>query len=297
MRQLFVCAALALVACGGSNGGTNPGTGPLAIGIVSGDHQVVTAGHDSLPQPVVGKLVRKPDGSVAWIKQVPGRALDVLVPRAFAQGTVVTGSPVAGAVVCAVSTDPKHTLTPFVPCTNTAADGTARFFFTPDTTAGVASAEIRGTLNSEPAVFDTATATVLPDTTSEQATLDATVLGSAGYAHDQGTNTTYPLWIRHSGDAPLDLSAIVKSAVDKYGNHIAGPFTIGWTLLQLSTETLTTSTTTSGTLVSGTPHFGTFGTTAAHTGTSVTGFQPGYTDLQIFVSGSDQMHAIIAVLP
>jgi len=203
-----IAAALALVACGGSNGGTNPGIGPLAIGIVSGDHQVVTAGHDSLPQPVVGKLVRKPDGSVAWIKQIPGRALDVLVPRAFAQGTVVTGSPVAGAVVCAVSTDPNHKLTPFVPCTNTDANGQATFFFTASTKAGVASAEIRGTVNSEPAVFDTASATVTADTIQ--------VVSGDG-----------PDMITVAAGDSIDLNAIAGVGFDKYQNNIS-PADANW---------------------------------------------------------------------
>src|SRR6185312_12961861 len=147
-------------------------------------------------------LVRKPDGSVAWIRQIPGRALDVLVPRAFAQGTVVTGSPVAGAVVCAVSTDSVHKLTPFVPCTNTASDGTATFFFTASTKAGVASAQIRGTLNSQPAVFDTATATVMADTLT-------------GFMQEKVTDLS-PVSVADS----IDLDSLVFGGTDKYHNQV-----------------------------------------------------------------------------
>ena len=66
--------------------------------------------------------------------------------KAYAQdaGTVVNGSPVAGAVVCAQSLDGG--LTPFVPCTNTDNNGKAVFFFTPTTRAGTHYAEIRGTV-------------------------------------------------------------------------------------------------------------------------------------------------------
>lgn len=159
-----VFALAALVACSGS---TNPTSGALKLGIVSGNNQTALASKQQLTDPVIGKLVRSADGTVSfhWI--------DALLPtKAYAQGgTTVTGSPVPGAVVCAVSIDPTHKLDPFVPCTNTDANGQATFFFTTGTTAGVSKAEIRGTLNSSPAVFDTAQATVLPDTTPANAFL------------------------------------------------------------------------------------------------------------------------------
>lgn len=169
MKILGGICTLALIACGGSADNTSPiGNGPLKLGIVSGQNQTVTAGSAQLGAPVVGKLVRQPNGTVAFIQTSAGRALDLIVPRAFAQGgTVVTGSPVPGAVVCAVSVDTAHSLVPFTPCTNTDSAGQATFYFTPGHGAGVAKAEIRGTLNNSPAVFDTAKATVLPGPITE----------------------------------------------------------------------------------------------------------------------------------
>lgn len=147
MRYAVTLMALALAGCdviGGNDG-------PLALGIVAGNHQTATAGSDRLTDPVVGKLVRTSDGGITMR----------LVRPAYAQGTVVNGSPVPGAVVCAVSVT-EGGMVPWAPCTNTDDDGTATFFFTPGTTAGEALAEIRGTVEGEPAVFDTAVATVEP---------------------------------------------------------------------------------------------------------------------------------------
>lgn len=150
MRTLLpVAVLLSLAACDGASPG--PDSGPLALGIVSGNHQTATAGADRLPDPVVGKLVRTPGGGLAFH----------LVTPAYAEGTVVTGSPVPGAVVCAVSVTDAG-LTPFTPCTNTDNNGQATFFFSPGTKAGEAKSEIRGTVEGQPAVFDTVTAEVEP---------------------------------------------------------------------------------------------------------------------------------------
>lgn len=208
MRRSFVgvlSLILAVAACGGA-GTDAQGDGPLALGIVSGQNQSVVAGAAQLPQPVVGKLVRKSDGSIAFIQTSANRALDLIVPRAFAQsGTVVTGSPVPGAVVCAVSADPMHKLEPFTPCTNTDANGQATFYFTPGTTAGVAKAEIRGSLNNQPAVFDTAKATV-----SAGAVVNLYQLFNPGlYTVPMTTGT------------PFDIHTLISGGVDKYNNLIA----------------------------------------------------------------------------
>lgn len=159
-RAVIVALAFA-VACG-DNG---PG-GPLNHGIVSGQNQVVAAGAGSqaskttLPEPVVERLTRLSTGQLQLQRVDPERLLDVLVPRAYAQGTktVVNGSPVPGAVVCV---DEASTLVPFVRCTNTDAQGHATFFFTASTKAGKHTGEIRGTVNNAAAVFDTAVATVI----------------------------------------------------------------------------------------------------------------------------------------
>lgn len=139
---------LLLAACDSGSPGPD---GPLALGIIAGNNQVGSAGAERLPDPVVGKLVREPDS---------GGITFHLVTPAYAQGTVVQGSPVAGAVVCAVSVEGQ--LEAFTPCTNTDSNGQATFFFAPGTTVGEARAEIRGTLEGEPAVFDTVVAQVEP---------------------------------------------------------------------------------------------------------------------------------------
>ncbi|HEX5437167.1 MAG TPA: hypothetical protein VFW98_08405 [Gemmatimonadaceae bacterium] len=144
---LLVCS---LMACGGDSPTAPPpppSAGPLALAIVSGQGQTVQAGVHRLGAPVVSQMVRTPEGRL--VMRMVGSAQ-----------TVVSGSPVPGAVVCAVSTDSVHELVPFTPCTNTDSAGQATFFFTPPTTVGEASAEIRGTLGNQPAVFDTAQAMV-----------------------------------------------------------------------------------------------------------------------------------------
>jgi hypothetical protein len=146
MRAVTILSLALLAGC---DSGVN--SGPLAFGIVSGNNQTATAGSDRLTNPVVGKLVRTPDGGITFN----------LVRSAYAQGTVVNGSPVPGAVVCAVSIS-ENGMVPWVPCTNTDSAGQATFFFTPGTRADTVRSEIRGTVEGEPAVFDTATALVAP---------------------------------------------------------------------------------------------------------------------------------------
>jgi hypothetical protein len=146
MRAVMILPLALLAGC---DGGVN--SGPLAFGIVSGNNQTAVAGSDRLTDPVVGKLVRTPDGGITFR----------LVTPLYAQGTVVSGSPVPGAVVCAVSIS-EDGMVPWVPCTNTDSAGTATFFFTPGTRADTVRSEIRGTVSGEPAVFDTAFAVVQP---------------------------------------------------------------------------------------------------------------------------------------
>lgn len=205
---LLVLAAAA--ACGG--GSAAPQTpGPLALGIVAGQNQITTAGSTQLSNPVVGQLVREPSGRVSfrWIQ----RAVDPLLPpKAYAQdGTVVNGSPVPGAVVCAVSADATHGLIPFTPCTNTDPEGKATFFFTPGTAAGVAKAEIRGTVDNQPAVFDTAKATVLPAA--------ATVIYVKKQPNPAGGYLDY--WTP-AADSTLDLHHVIFLVRDAYSNVVTG---------------------------------------------------------------------------
>jgi hypothetical protein len=145
MRAVTILSLALLAGCE-----SGVGSGPLAFGIVSGNNQTATAGSNRLTDPVVGKLVRTPDGGITFN----------LVRSAYAQ-TVVSGSPVPGAVVCAVSIS-ENGMVPWVPCTNTDSAGQATFFFTPGTRADTVRSEIRGTVSGEPAVFDTASAVVQP---------------------------------------------------------------------------------------------------------------------------------------
>lgn len=192
-RSLFVTLAFAL-GCGGS--ATSTPEGPLKLGIVSGDNQVALAGSQKLTDPVIGRLVR--------VSTASGPRFE-FVKTAYAQ-TVVTGSPVPGAVVCAVSLTPGD-MVPFVPCTNTDANGQATFFFTPGTKAGEVHSEIRGTLAGQPAVFDTATATV-------EAGPAAKVTGSAP------CNTDQPgCYLVSAGDA-FDIHMTFSKAWDEYDNAV-----------------------------------------------------------------------------
>lgn len=192
MRKLVVLfVALAIAACGGSSTGTPDG--PLKLGITSGNNQIANAGSAQLTDPVVGTLVR--------VSTAQGPRFE-FVKTAYAQ-TVVTGSPVAGAVVCAVSVTP-NTMVPFVPCTNTDALGKATFFFAPGTLAGVQKAEIRGTLAGQPAVFDTAKATVLPGA--------ATSMNITVFRMTVAAGST------------VDLHTIILNTADQYNNLIYDHF-------------------------------------------------------------------------
>jgi hypothetical protein len=222
-RSLVLALALAVAACGGDT--VAPAPGPLALGIVSGNHQESRAGAQKLSAAVVGQLVRT---------RSSGAQFNVVT----ASGpTLVNGSPITGAVVCAVSIgDTKRVLTPFVPCTNTDTAGKATFFFSTSTTAGEARAEIRGTVANEPAVFDTASAVVMADT----------VVSAQVRVVNLGTKAV--------GDS-VDLLAEIINAKDAYGNvSTSGP--IVWTF---SSQPLPTPVTTVPTL----DHSGRFATIPA----------------------------------
>lgn len=195
--RVAVAAVLILVsACSGTE--VEPDVGPLDIGIISGNDQVAKASKQQLTAPVVGRLVRLPNGTVTF------RWTDAVLPqKAYAQ-TTVQGSPVRGAVVCAVSVTADRPLTPFVPCTNTDTAGLATFFFQTGTKAGESLAEVRGTVANQPTVFDTARAIVLPDSV-------AGVLLVHGVTRDLGTLA--------AGDTVF-LDREVTRAQDKYGNVV-----------------------------------------------------------------------------
>lgn len=205
MRRCMILLAVLLgtallAACGGET--TGPTTRlPLALAIVSGQNQTTIAGHDSLDAPVVSQLVQT----------ASGRLVFRTVGNLSAQ-TVVNGSPVPGAVVCAVSVGPQPALRPFVPCTNTDADGKATFWFTPDTIAGVARAEIRGTVNDQPAVFDTAVATITPGPAHQIKMKPYYISGDNTGPKAGGIAVTL-------GDS-LDVVSWIDTVTDAYGNVV-----------------------------------------------------------------------------
>lgn len=198
MRVLVVGCLMLMAACGSD---TAPADLRLAHGIVGGQHQVVTAGAKQLVSGVVEQLARTESGALTMRRvATTGALLD-----ARFDGTVVTGSPVVGAVVCAQNPSTPHTLVAFSQCTNTDTAGKATFFFSPQTAAGTDSAEIRGTVTDangtvEPAVFDTAFATVTAGPVS------------GTYKIGPGTVRTLPAIVTDS------------SVQDAYGNPI--PFRI-----------------------------------------------------------------------
>lgn len=211
MKWQYLIAAVLVASCGGPTD-TGP-NGPLDLGIVSGNDQTARASKEQLGAPVVGRLVRLPNGTVAF------RWSDAILPaKAYAQ-TTVNGSPVAGAVVCAVSITADRPLTPFVPCTNTDTAGKATFFFQTGHTAGESRAEIRGTVDNQPAVFDTARATVLPDS--------AAGLRVRLADRDLGT--------KQVGDT-IFIDREVSDVKDKYGNVITD-WTAHWVFTSDSTVT------------------------------------------------------------
>lgn len=197
MRRIgIVVSAVLLAAC--ESGSEPSGVAVINHGIVAGNHQVQRAGETSYQAAVVEKIARefktaraRPAVRVPW--------LQALLPRlAHAQGVPVTvnGSPVVGAVVC---TDPDAALKPFVGCTNTGADGQALFFFKPPNIVGCYEAEIRGTVDNLPTVFDTARACVTPGPASTAFVADGdarnfgpvAVFNLAGVPDDFGNGIPY----------------------------------------------------------------------------------------------------------
>jgi hypothetical protein len=273
--------ALSLVLAACSGGSAAPiADGPVHLGVLSGNNQSVSAAPASantLPAQVVAQVVRLPNGQVAMTTRVVDA---ILPPKAWAQ-TAVNG--IAGAVVCAVSPDPKHGLTPEVPCTNTDAAGKAYFTFHADTLAGVSKAEVRGTVAGVTQVSDSVTATVMPD----PASLDfwggpafSDTLHQV-YAHQAAGNATADFYSVHVGDT-LDLTGFIAKVQDKY-NNVLGTYTLSWAVTQISTAPFTTSGKMGDWLYW--PPAWTLASAATGTGSKVTGFAPGYASVTVFVNG------------
>lgn len=192
-RTSPVILALALVA-GACSDTTGVGKGPLRLGVVDGNHQVAIAGDVQLGKGVKTRMVRDRSGRVSLH----------LVRPLYAQGTVVQGSPVPGAVVCAEPPDtiPEDGswLRPFQRCNSTDAAGEVIFHFRPGTRAGEIPAEIRGTVEGEPTVFDRVIAYVEP-----------------GALHGWSFNllAEWPT----EGDT-IDYAPLVQGGFDRHGNSI-----------------------------------------------------------------------------
>ena len=185
-------------ACGGGNAAPMPEGAP-ALSVLSGNNQTVSAAPAvPLPNQVVAQVVRLPNGQVS----MTSRVVNAMLPQqAYAQGTAVVGIP--GAVVCAVSPDPQHQLTPEVPCTNTDATGKAYFTLHADTVAGIARSQVRGTVAGVTQVSDSVKATVVPLPTA------------------RWDVTSFNTPLLHVGDTVfVRRDQIAPNIVDKYGNRL-----------------------------------------------------------------------------
>lgn len=126
--KLPVVALILLAACGSS--ATDTGPTRYNFGIVDGANQVSTAGDAALAKRVTSQLTRDPNGTFAT------RVFDFLAPTiAYAQGLVLSGTPVAGAIVC--GREAKLGEPQIVPlCAFTLSDGKAANAVQPGTKAG-----------------------------------------------------------------------------------------------------------------------------------------------------------------
>jgi hypothetical protein len=155
MRKRIGMLALvsAVTACGGGSAAVQA-DGPVTMGVIAGNFQVVPAARDAaLPQPVVAQVVRGPNGQVSL------RILDALLPeKAYAQ-TTVTGIP--GQVVCFNAPDPKHAMRAEVACASSDALGKATFVLHTDSVAGVSRGQVAAALATGTKVTDSVSATVM----------------------------------------------------------------------------------------------------------------------------------------
>lgn len=128
MRLTLLCLALVgAFACGGS---TDVQPARYNFAVVDGLNQSSTAGTASLAKPITSMLTRDPEGKFAT------RVIDLLLPiKAFAQTLTLSGTPVAGTIVCGrESADGEPKVVPL--CAYTLADGKAVNSVTPGTRAG-----------------------------------------------------------------------------------------------------------------------------------------------------------------
>lgn len=196
-HRMTVLLALALVAACDS-GGTNPEDGPVKVGIVSGNNQVVVAAPaKALPAPIVAQLVRLPNGTYALLQN----AADFVLPtKAYAQGIVLTGSPIPGGVVCGLPADSLRPLKPMIACVNTGADGKVSYPFSHGTVAGESKGIVQASINGVVVTLDTARATVV----------HGPVAAMGGFLRDTAVTP----------GQVIDFTTFPVSVIDYYGNRI-----------------------------------------------------------------------------
>jgi hypothetical protein len=173
VRILAVVSTAIVAACSNESGPSR-----LVTRIVSGNNQIVPPGwHVShprqLPLPVVAQVVRTKSGAYAVRRLDPQRALDLLVPRAYAQTDPLVGdTPVPGAEVCTRTEPGEQSIVPDLPgggtCVIADAEGKATFPFVYPEVVGEYWCVIEGTVAGEKTTFDTLKAVV------ERGTLDST---------------------------------------------------------------------------------------------------------------------------
>jgi len=153
MRFLSIIGAALVAAACSSSTDTSPTR--WNFGIVNGANQLSTAGSGSLAQPITSQLTRDPQGKFA-----SNRVLDFLLPTvAYAQGLTLSGTPVAGAIVCGREAKPgEPQVVPL--CVFTLADGTAPSTIISGTKAGTYNVLFTAQVASQLPVKDSTTVTV-----------------------------------------------------------------------------------------------------------------------------------------
>ncbi len=165
--------------------------GPVQFGLLSGDHQTVRAGADSLLQPVIGQAYRQKNGSLAF---------RLLGPAPLAAQTQI-GTGVANILTCSSPVGPAG-MTAYVQCAQTDASGMVTYWYQPGTIAtDSACAEIRATPNGQPAVLATTCSTVEP---GPVASWQLNIADVAGVILEPGDTVDISM---HLGAPALDLDA------------------------------------------------------------------------------------------
>ena len=192
MKLALPAAALILLAaCGKSATDTGPVRYNFAV--IDGANQVSTAGDAALAKRVTSQLTRDPQGTFAT------RVFDFIAPTiAYAQGLVLSGTPVAGAIVC--GREAKLGEPQVIPlCAFTLADGKAANTVVPGTKAGAYNVLFTAQVPATEPVKDS-----------------TTVVIGAGAPAEIGVLTFGPIAVAVGGT--IDLHDIIGFTRDKYNN-------------------------------------------------------------------------------